>query len=102
MDKLISAERLCTYIKAQINPYGKPFEGSAYDFGLKIMDHIGGMDAAYNLDRVVEQLKDLKPYKLDLADAMMDTLENGKYRHFVCQEEVLNIVKAGGIDDSQI
>lgn len=54
-----------------------------------------------DLDRVVEQLKDLKPYKLDLADAMMDTLENGKYRHFVCLEEVLNIVKAGGIDDSQ-
>ena len=53
---------------------------------------------AYKPKRVMDQLKNLKPYKLDLADAMMDTLENGKYRHFICLEEALNIVKAGGIE----
>ena len=26
------------YIKRAINPYGRPFEGTAYEFGLKIMD----------------------------------------------------------------
>ena len=31
------------YIKTQINPYGKPFEGTACEFGLKIMGFIKGM-----------------------------------------------------------
>lgn len=36
----ISKQKLCNYIQAQINPYGKPFDGTAYEFGLKIMDYI--------------------------------------------------------------
>lgn len=53
---------------------------------------------ACDLDRVMEQLKNLKPYKLDLADALMDTLENGKYRHFICLEDAVNIAEKGGIE----
>lgn len=32
------------YIKRTINPYGKPFKGTAYDLGVKIMDFIENMD----------------------------------------------------------
>lgn len=32
------------YIKRTINPYGRPFEGTAYELGLKIMDYIENMD----------------------------------------------------------
>jgi hypothetical protein len=32
------------YIKRTINPYGRPFEGTAYEFGLKIMDFIENID----------------------------------------------------------
>lgn len=40
MSDLISRSSIYNYIKAQINPYGKPFKGTAYEFGLKVMDYI--------------------------------------------------------------
>lgn len=41
---MIDAEKLKRYIKSEINPYGKPFEGTVYDFGLKLMDYIDAME----------------------------------------------------------
>lgn len=32
------------YIKRTINPYGKPFKGTTYDLGVKIMNFIENMD----------------------------------------------------------
>lgn len=55
--KLIYADDIRRYIKTQINPYGKPFEGSAYEFGLKVMRCIENMSAAYDVDKVVGQLE---------------------------------------------
>lgn len=56
-EKLIYADDICRYIKTEINPYGKPFEGSAYEFGLKVMRYIENMSAAYDVDKVAEQLE---------------------------------------------
>lgn len=36
--------KIYDYIKRTINPYGRPFKGTAYEFGLKIMDYIENMD----------------------------------------------------------
>ena len=36
--------KIYDYIKGTINPYGRPFEGTAYELGLKIMDYIENMD----------------------------------------------------------
>lgn len=36
--------KIYNYIKRTINPYGKPFKGTAYDLGVKIMDFIENMD----------------------------------------------------------
>lgn len=36
--------KIYNYIKRTINPYGKPFEGTAYELGLKIIDYIENMD----------------------------------------------------------
>ena len=36
--------KIYDYIKRTINPYGKPFEGTDYELGLKIMDYIENMD----------------------------------------------------------
>nr|DAG54980.1 MAG TPA: Protein of unknown function (DUF551) [Caudoviricetes sp.] len=36
--------KIYDYIKRTINPYGKPFKGTAYDLGLKIMDFIENID----------------------------------------------------------
>ena len=45
MSDLISRNKIYNYIKAQINPYGKPFEGDVYEFGIKLMEYIEQMDA---------------------------------------------------------
>ena len=57
MSNLISRKKIRDYIKGEINPYGKPFEGTAYELGLKIMRYIDAMDSAYDIDRVVEELE---------------------------------------------
>ena len=36
--------KIYDYIKRTINPYGRPFEGTAYELGLKIMDFIENID----------------------------------------------------------
>ena len=36
--------KIYDYIKRAINPYGRPFEGTAYELGVKIMDYIENMD----------------------------------------------------------
>ena len=46
MSDLISRSKICKYIKELINPYGKPFEGTAYELGLKLMEHIKNMENA--------------------------------------------------------
>lgn len=90
--KLVFADDIHRYIKAQINPYGKPFEGSAYEFGLKVMKYIENMSAAYDVDKVVEQLE-----HLDLDGIRMK--EDGKH-YLIKQEEAIEIVKAGGTDEN--
>lgn len=51
---------------------------------------------AYDVDKVVEQLNNAKKYNLDLADTMLDIQANGTTRHFICLEDAIEIVKAGG------
>lgn len=63
---------------------------------------IGIIDAqptAYNVDKVVEQLKELNKYNLNLADCMLDIQSHGLNRHFICLEDAIEIVKAGGLDE---
>ena len=41
---MIEKYKILDCIKREINPYGKPFKGTAYELGLKIMDFIKSMD----------------------------------------------------------
>ena len=50
---------------------------------------------AYNVDKVVEKLNNIKKYNLNLADIMLDIQANGTNRHFICLEDAIEIVKAG-------
>ena len=38
--ELHNAKNIYDYIQIQINPYGKLFKGTVYEFGLKVMDYI--------------------------------------------------------------
>ena len=87
MSDLISRKKISGYIKMIINPYGKPFEGTAYELGLKIMRYIDAMESAYDVDKVVEELE-LHSFELGT-----DTLP----AHYVRLNEAIEIVKQGGI-----
>lgn len=45
MSDQISRNQIYSYVKTIINPYGKPFKGTAYELGLKIMDYIKNMSS---------------------------------------------------------
>lgn len=41
---MIDEKKLINYIKTEINPYGRPFEGTVFEFGCKVMEHIENME----------------------------------------------------------
>ena len=41
---MIDSKKLYNWIKAEINPYGKPFKGTVFEFGNKVMNHIEAME----------------------------------------------------------
>ena len=88
MSDLISRKKIRDYIKGEINHYGKPFEGTSYELGLKIMRYIDAMDSTYSVDNVVEELKmemkDSSGYSAERVSAFSRAIE---------------IVKHGGVSD---
>lgn len=44
MGRLIDEKKLINYIKTEINPYGRPFEGTVFEFGCKVMEYIENME----------------------------------------------------------
>lgn len=100
--KLVYADDIYRYIKTEINPYGKPFEGSAYELGLKIMKHIENMSADYDVDKVVEWLEERKNYLLKefvLAEKAREVKEKSLARINEI-DEIIENVKAGGTDEN--
>lgn len=77
------------------------FEGQKYNKSQmkSILDFIDKQPTTYDVDKVVEQLEELKKYNLNLADCMLDIQSHGLNRHFVCLEDAIEIVKAGGRDE---
>lgn len=65
---------------------------------LRVESLIDAQPTAYDVDKIVEQLELLKKYDLNLADMMLDIQSNGLGRHFICLEDAIEIVKAGGTD----
>lgn len=64
---------------------------------LRVESLIDAQPTAYDVDKVVQQLENLKKYELNLADMMLDIQSNGLGRHFICLEDAIKIVKDGGI-----
>lgn len=102
MSDLISRKKIRDYIKGEINPYGKPFEGTAYELGLKIMRYIDSMDSAYDIDNVVEELEERKEEREKQYKTA--SMEDGSYMLSKCFSEgaraygkAIEIVKQGGV-----
>ena len=104
MSDLISRKKIRDYIKGEINPYGKPFEGTAYELGLKIMRYIDAMDSAYDIDKVVDELEERKEERE--KQYKRASMEDGSYMLSKCFSEgaraygnAIEIVKQGSISD---
>ena len=93
--KLVSSERIKNYIKTQINPYGKPFEGSAYEFGIKLLNYLSNKDADYDVDKVI---KELSEWTVN-ADIVINRDEVVN-RDVIVGCTVIDIVKEGGMQTS--
>lgn len=90
--KLVSSERIKNYIQTQINPYGKPFKGTAYEFGIKLLDYLNNKDADYDVEKVVEQLKNEKEFWSD-TNAYNKEIGEQKARSY---EHAIEIVQSNG------
>ena len=84
MSDLISRKKIRDFVKVEINPYGKPFEGTAYELGLKIMRYIDAMDSVYDIDKVVEEFEKESyqewcdsPKVVELKDAIEIVMQGG-------------------------
>lgn len=65
---------------------------------LRVESLIDAQPTAYDVDKVVGRLEELNKYNLNLSDMMLDIQSNGLDRHFICLEDAIEIVKAGGRD----
>lgn len=41
---MIDEKKILSYIQTKINPYGKPFEGTVFEFGCKLMEYVENME----------------------------------------------------------
>lgn len=51
-------------------------------------------ETVFDLESIIEQLKELKTYKLNMADAMSELMNKDKLGNYVCLEDVIKILKS--------
>ena len=59
MNEIQARIKIYNHIKEQINPYGKPFEGTVFEFGETVMDYIGNMGEQGEWLEVIDIIGDL-------------------------------------------
>lgn len=97
--RLIETEKISNYIKNEINPYGNPFKGNAYEFGLKLMKYLENASVDYDVENVVEQLKD-ESEKCSICE--LPTCKEDESHCCYCNglNKAIEIVKAGGMNNN--
>lgn len=85
--RLIDADKLkyCHIVKAVMSPMR-----SAMLKEIKIDE----IPTAFDFESVIEQLKELKTYKLDMADTMLELMKRDKLGTYVCLEDVIEIIES--------
>lgn len=99
--RLIDAEKISNYIKSEINPYGKPFKGNAYEFGLKLMKYLKNAGVDYDVDKVLKQLEEAK--SMVPVNRLLDDITKDKPKELgqlIAYNKSIKIVKAGGINNN--
>ena len=95
MSDLISRSELIKHfeeVQSQEDAIGLDF--------VAIIDEIKEQPTVYDIDKVVEELEKLQTYNMSLVTLMSDLQKNGVCRHYICLEDAIEIVKAGGTDET--
>lgn len=92
--RLIDADKLCDWIKTECNPYGKPTID--FESGCRILDIIKRMPTAFDKEKVIDDLENLKNNLIDCNDLCGECLE------IECDQcaskKAIEIVEKGGIE----
>lgn len=92
-DDLISRKAVMSHVESEHRQWGEDYDAE------QILGDIEDFPIAYNADEIIEKLKELKTYKLNMADAMSEIMRRGELGTYVCLEDVLEIIKSGGVSD---
>ena len=87
MSDLISRTALISHIVRKYWKYGAEYNAK------QIWKDIEDFPTAFDLDKVIAGLKELKTYKLDLADTMAEIMARGKSATYICLEDVIELLK---------
>lgn len=66
--------------------------------GHSAVDIVENAPNAFDIEEVINKLKELKTYKLYLADAMSEIMKRDKLGTYVCLEDVIEIIKGQKIN----
>ena len=91
--KLTDANKLRDYVKEQINPYGKPFDGSVYEFGLKIIHYIDNMQTDYDTESVVDELEKQRDIIFQNTDSEIRAVRANAWDKIDILNKAIEIVK---------
>ena len=82
---MIDERKLTRYIKTEINPYGKPFDGTVFEFGNMLIDYMERMEK--EPERIIKQLEELRD------DPIMHCSEDYWEGHYMAAKEAIAIVR---------
>ena len=82
---MIDERKLTRYIKTEINPYGKPFDGTVFEFGNMLIDYMERMEK--EPERIIKQLEELRD------DPLMYCSEDYWEGHYIAAKEAIAIVR---------
>ena len=82
---MIDENKLKKYIMTEINPYGKPFDGTVFEFGNMLIDYIERMEK--EPERIIKQLEELRD------DPLMYCSEDYWEGHYIAAKEAIAIVR---------
>lgn len=85
--RLIDADRLKEYVNSKSSHPLCEWDTAG------VLMAIDKQETVFDLDKVIEKLKELKTYKLNLADAMCELMNRDKLGTYVCLEDVIEVIR---------
>ena len=101
--RLIDADKLYDWVRTECNPYGKPTID--FESGNRMLDIIKRMPTAFDKEKVIEELVELRQKEYSDSDEDFETIdgeeiydEGRSQGRFEAYHTAIKIVEKGGIE----